>query len=124
MEPHYKMPQIFNKADILILSLDFSEQSIKFTKYSMPTKASEYMASGTPILLYASSETAIANHALNHKWAYVVSEKNKTVLEKAIIDLYKKKELRMLLGTTAKEFAQKQYDGNYVRAQFRRAFTC
>jgi len=123
MEPHYKMPEVFSKADILLLSLDFSDESIRFTKYSMPTKASEYMASGTPILLYASSETGVVNHALNHKWAYVVSEKNNEILGKAITDLYKKKELRKQLGTTAKEFAEKHYDGNYVRAQFRNAFT-
>ena len=123
MEPHYKMPEVFSRADILLLSLDFSDESIRFTKYSMPTKASEYMASATPILLYASSETGVVNHALNHKWAYVVSEKNNEILGKAITDLYKKKELRKQLGTTAKEFAEKNYDGNHVRSEFRKAFT-
>jgi glycosyltransferase involved in cell wall biosynthesis len=123
MEPHDKMPEVFSKADILVLSLDFSEESIRFTKFSMPTKASDYMASGTPILLYASLETAVTKHALNYKWAYVVSEKNNELLGKAITHILEKKELRIQLGTTAKEFAQKQYDGNYVRAQFRKAFT-
>jgi glycosyltransferase involved in cell wall biosynthesis len=123
MEPHNKMPQLFSNADILILSFDFSEESIRFTKYSMPTKASEYMASGTPILLYASSEVGVTKHALNYQWAYVVPEKNNEKLEKALIDIYQTKQLRVKLGTNAKQFAETNYDGNKVRTRFRNAFT-
>ena len=122
MESHNKMPAVFANADILVLSLDFAADSIRFTKYSMPTKASEYMMSGTPILLYASSKTAVTNHALKYKWAYVVSEQKNELLKKALIDLCKKKELRIQLGSTAKDFAQRKYDGDEVRAKFRKAF--
>jgi glycosyltransferase involved in cell wall biosynthesis len=123
MVAYNKLPKIFSESDLLLLPNDFDKKSASFLKYSMPTKASEYMASGTPILLYASPDAAVTMHALNYKWAYVVSEKNNEMIEKAITEIYKKKELRIQLGTTAKEFAQRQYDGNKVREQFRKAFT-
>lgn len=43
-----EIPQIFSKADMLILPYDFSARGLKFIRYSMPTKATEYMISGTP----------------------------------------------------------------------------
>ena len=87
---HSELPGIFSKSDLLLLPNDFDSKSISFLKYSMPTKASEYMVSGTPILLYSSIETAVTKHALKYNWAYVVSEKNTKKLEFAIAELYKK----------------------------------
>src|SRR5690606_12170977 len=52
------LPQKFAQADFLYLPYDFSPSSIKFIKYSMPTKAPEFMVSGTPIIIFAPKETA------------------------------------------------------------------
>src|SRR5690606_19448166 len=41
-----ELPYKFAEADILYLPYDFSVNAISFIKYSMPTKASEYMISG------------------------------------------------------------------------------
>lgn len=117
-----ELPGIFSKSDLLLLPNDFDSKSISFLKYSMPTKASEYMVSGTPILLYSSIETAVTSHALRYNWAYVVSEKNKKKLESAISELYEKKELRIKLGNTAREYAINNYDGVIIREQFRKSF--
>ena len=87
----------------------------------MPTKASEYMVSGTPVLLYSSIETAVTSHALKYNWAYVVSSQSKTALECAISDLYENKMLRARLGNTAREYAINNYDGVVIRDQFRKS---
>ena len=121
--PYNELPQVFAKSDLLIMPNDFDNKSISFLRFSMPTKASEYMASGTPILVYSSIETAVALHALKYNWAYVVSEKNITKLENAINEIYKNKDLRIKLGSTAKEFAISHYDSGLVRDQFRKSFT-
>lgn len=117
-----RLPGIFSNSDLLLIPIDFDEDSIQFLKFSMLTKASEYMVSGTPILLYASSETAIAKHASKHKWAYVVTDNKTEVIENAIMELYSNSELRSRLGTTAKRYAEEHYEGKKVQEEFRKAF--
>ncbi|MGH2566201.1 MAG: glycosyltransferase, partial [Ginsengibacter sp.] len=120
--PYNELPRIFAESDLLIMPNDFDNKSISFLRFSMPTKASEYMASGTPILVYSSKETAVTLHALKYNWAYVVSEKNITKLENAISEIYKHKDLRIKLGSTAEEFSISHYDSCLVRDQFRKSF--
>jgi len=113
------LPKIFSGADLLLLPNDFDKKSINFLKYSMPTKASEYMASGTPILLYSHPDTAVAKHALKNNWAFVVSENSYQKLKVAIKKLYEEMELRKNVGVSAQRFAFEHYDSTIVRAYFR-----
>lgn len=117
---YIELPKIFASADLLLLPNDFESRSISFLKYSMPTKASEYMISGTPILLYSSSQTAVTSHALKYKWAYIVSEQNKQLLESAIEELYNNEKLRSKLGNIAREYAINNYNGIMIREQFKK----
>ena len=61
------LPKIFAETDLLILPYDFHTASIKFIKYSMPTKAPEYMASGTPILIFSPEDTALVEYAKEYR---------------------------------------------------------
>jgi glycosyltransferase involved in cell wall biosynthesis len=117
-----KLPSIFSNVDILLLPIDFSEKGIKFLRYSMPTKVSEFMISGTPILLYCSPEVSLLNHAKKHQWAYIVSENNKSVLKKQILELLVNLELRKKLSKKAIDYACKNYSSNIVREKFKNEF--
>ena len=113
------LPKIFSAADLLLLPNDFDEKSINFLKYSMPTKASEYMASGSPILLYSHPDTAVTKHAIKNNWAFVVAEHSIPKLKAAIKQLYDEMELRMNVGINAQKFAFEHYDSSIVREYFR-----
>jgi len=114
-----ELPSIFGKADLLLLPNDFDDKSVSFLKFSMPTKASEYMASGTPILVYSSIETAVTRHALQYQWAVVVSENKKDVLKDAINKIYADKDMRISFGIRAKELAIQKFDSNIIRTNFK-----
>lgn len=120
--PYKELPAKLSGADVLLLPNDFEEKVMPFLKYSIPTKASEYMISGTPVLVYADKDAAVTGHARDNKWAYVVSERNNELLEKAIVELYNNEELRSNLGTIAKTFAQKEFDETIVTKRFVDAF--
>jgi glycosyltransferase involved in cell wall biosynthesis len=122
MAPYSELISIFAKYDLLVIPNDFDKESRKFLRFSMPTKASEYMVSGTPILLYSSYETAVTQHALKNNWAYVVSEKNKLKLSSALHELYEKTDLRIELGKTARRYALEHFDADKIREQFRNSF--
>src|SRR5690606_41341632 len=46
--PYQELPKASAASDLMILPYDFSTAAIKYITFSMPTKASEYMACGSP----------------------------------------------------------------------------
>jgi glycosyltransferase involved in cell wall biosynthesis len=121
--PHEKMPSLLAGHDLLFLPLDFDTIGIRFAQFSMPTKASEYMISGTPILVYADKRTALAKYAQKDEWAYVVTENNEQVLMNALNELYSNLPLRKSLAQTAMKIAIQNEDARIVREKFRQAFS-
>ena len=120
--PHEKMPALLSSYDLLFLPLDFDREGIRFAQFSMPTKASEYMISGTPILVYADKKTALAKYATSDKWAYTVTENNKMVLTLALNELYSDISLRKQLAEKAREIVIKNEDAVVIRERFRKNF--
>ncbi|WP_299435571.1 glycosyltransferase [uncultured Maribacter sp.] len=119
--PYDELPKVFGRTDFLILPYDFSPKSIAYIKYSMPTKASEYMTSGAPILIFAPDETALVQYAKNKKWASVITENNKNLLAETLVDLITNKEKREKIANNAKELANIRHDDQVVTAEFRDA---
>lgn len=117
-----ELPVKFSGADLLVLPYDFDNKSIDFLRFSFSTKISEFMISGTPILVYADKQTAMAKYALKDKWAYVVTENRPEKLVNAIRNLYSDIKLRKRLGERAKELAIKNEDSQTVRERFRKCF--
>jgi glycosyltransferase involved in cell wall biosynthesis len=113
-----QLPQKLTSMDLLVIPMDFDLRGLKFIRLSMPTKASEYMASGTPVLVYAPEETALSIYAKNERWGYVVNSRCSVQLCNAIKELYSNKPLREKLGSRALELAQKNHDAVEVRKEF------
>ena len=99
-----------------------TKKSINFLRYSFPTKVSEYMVSGTPVLVYGDVQTGLTKYALKEKWAYVVTENKKEKLVKAINDLFNNEDLRKQLGSHAQGIALAREDANIVKDEFRKSF--
>ncbi len=114
-----EVPKLLYNADLLILPLDFDKISVDFAKFSMPTKASEYMISGVPILLYAPDGHAVIEDAKKSKWAYIVDERNLDKLKEGIIELIENQKLREKIAKQAIKIAKEKYDSKIVREKFR-----
>ena len=121
--PYRDMPITLAKADLLLLPLDFSQFSVNLAQYSIPTKMPEYMASGTPILVYAPEDMALSEYARNEGWAKVISERNKAVLRQEILNLMRDPILREQFGRRGQEIAARNHDAIKVRETFRLALT-
>ena len=116
--PYEELPRVFAEADFMLLPYDFSPKSIKYIQYSMPTKASEFMASGTPIIAFAPEETAAVQYAQKHGWAKVVTENKVEVLTKAIQELIQSKAARQGIAENAKTLAEERHAAHIVSAEF------
>lgn len=119
--PHSQIPSLLTSYDLLVLPLDFDKESIRFTKLSIPTKASEFMISGTPILVYAPMETAIAKYAAKGQWAYLVTRDKKTAIIEAIKEIYSSPLIREKLGQKAKMLAIETESDTMIRKKFKDA---
>jgi glycosyltransferase involved in cell wall biosynthesis len=113
------LPKKFSEADFLMLPYDFSLKSIQFIGYSMPTKATEYMISGTPIIIFAPEQTALVNYAKKHHWAKIITENNIVALSEAIICLIQNKTERRKLAQNAIKIAESNHSLLKVSDEFR-----
>jgi len=117
-----ELPQIFSNADILLMPVDFSKKGINFLRYSMPTKASEFMISGTPIMLFCDPKVSLSQHALKYGWAYHVEHNDSIILSEAIKYLIDNENIRIGIAQTAVKFAEHHFDANRVSVNFKNLF--
>jgi len=114
------LPKIFAESDFLLLPYDFSPASIKFIKFSMPTKVPEYMITGTPIIIFAPEVTAVVKNAQKYDWAKVITENDISVISEAIREMIQHKELREKYATNAVKLAEKNYNSTDVTNRFQK----
>ena len=119
--PHNNIPALLPQYDLLVLPLDFDKKSVRFARLSMPTKASEFMISGTPILVFAPQQTALAKYAAKQKWAFLVTDTDEATIINAFKELYNNEVLRAELGNKAKALAIETEDAQIIRENFKNA---
>lgn len=118
-----ELPRVFAEADLLVLPYDFSVEANQFIKYSMPTKAPEYMASGTPILIFSPEDTAIVRYAQAYGWAEVVTENDMNVLAKSIQKMILDESHRIKIAEKGIAIAEDRHDAEMVSKQFQDIIT-
>lgn len=74
--PHHEVPAVMKSYSALLLTLGFSQKSREYVRLSMPTKLSEYLASGVPIMLYCPQEIALAKYVGSKDCAICCFERN------------------------------------------------
>ncbi|MDO9154792.1 MAG: glycosyltransferase [Paludibacter sp.] len=113
-----QLPELFSHVDVLLLPYDFVGSNFNFIRLSMPTKVSEYMISGTPILIVSPENTALTSSALKENWGYVIKDNEKTKIKNGIIELYSNEELRVSIGTNALNIAKQEHNIVSIQHKF------
>lgn len=115
-----QLPKIFSEADILLLANDFSVQGVDYLKFSMPTKASEYMISGTPVLVYSSEETAVSKFFSQNECGHCVTCQGTEEIIKALQFMIRNEEYRKKISSNAVLLAKEKFDAVRVRKEFQK----
>ena len=113
-----EIKEILTGADLLLLPYNFDHDSVESLRLSMPTKFPEYMISGTPILLYADETMHLTQFARDNSIAYVLTSNKISDIATAIEDLSLNEDLRIKLGSDAKNYAIQHFDSAKVRSDF------
>lgn len=105
-------------ADALLLPVNFDQESMRFIRYSMPTKVPAYLAVGTPVLAYGPAATAQIAYALKAGWAEVVDRRDLRDLVEGLRRVIIDRELRVRLSAGARATAGRNHDAARIRAAF------
>ncbi|MCK5136199.1 MAG: glycosyltransferase [Bacteroidales bacterium] len=118
-----QIPQIYASADILVLPNDFNSRGFRYLRLSMPTKTSEYMISGTPVLVYAPKESAVSQLFSNNVCGHLVSNRSIEQIIRALELLIDIVSYRTMLGQNAVKYASQNFNANIVKDRFQRLLT-
>jgi glycosyltransferase involved in cell wall biosynthesis len=113
-----KIPLLLAQYDIAILPIDFNKRGIRFAKFSISTKTSEYLASGVPVLLLTPAGTALDDYGKKTQSMLVVNEKRINQIEGKLMELINDESLRKKLARNAIDAASKDSDAEVIRNRF------
>lgn len=116
--PHEKIPELTKSYDSLLLTLGFSEKTIQYIRLSMPTKLSEYLASGLPIVLYCPSGVALTDYVQSRDCAFCCTEKNIDKFRATLLQLFDKRKVQYVVQRSLG--VAKEHDITIVRERFLR----
>lgn len=106
------------QADLLLLPVNFDADSIRFIRYSMPTKVPAYLTAGAPIFAHGPAATAQIAYAIESGWAMVHSEPGLdgliAAMRRALTDL----DARRQAMAAARATALRNHDTTQVRELF------
>jgi glycosyltransferase involved in cell wall biosynthesis len=108
-------------ADLLLLPVNFDENTVRFIRYSMPTKVPEYLLSGVPIFVYGPANVAQIDYAVKSKWGYVETNRGVDNVIMGLRELSENMSLREKLNIRARKLAVENHDAGTVRKKFREA---
>lgn len=115
--PHESIPSVIKSYSSLFLPLGFSIKSRTYVRLSMPTKLTEYLASGIPTILYCPEEIALAKYLNNKDCVIMCTQENINLLKNAVNKLSDKNVYNHLVSNSFKLAAQ--HDIYLVREKFR-----
>ena len=114
--PHEEIPNLTKSYTSLFLTLGFSRHSVKYVKLSMPTKLSEYLASGLPVVLYCSNEIALYHYIYAMDCAFTCCMRTEDKLKQTILRLFDERDSSRVVSN-ALAVANK-HDVGIVRTAF------
>lgn len=105
-------------ADALLLPVNFDDRTVRYIRYSMPTKVPAYLLSGTPILVYGPSAVAQVQYAQEHGWGHVVSKQGIGEVAAGMRAILTDDTLRRRVSAAARRLAADRHDAAKVRVRY------
>jgi glycosyltransferase involved in cell wall biosynthesis len=108
------------RADILFLPASFAKEEAAVVIAGFPTKTADYMASGTPILVFGPEYSSLVRYARQCEFAEVVTESSDDALANGIRDMIRSPTRRAELVSRAFSVLSTNHDIFKQRQAFRR----
>jgi glycosyltransferase involved in cell wall biosynthesis len=118
-----EMKLVIREYDFLILPISFLNDEALFAKYSMPTKLSDYMASGVPIIMIAPDGIAISNFFKHNNCGFIINSNDKDLIEKELINIFELDKNSIInIINRANEICYNNFSNHIVLDKFNKLF--
>ena len=117
--PHNEIYERLIECDILFLPLSFKKANKRYLQLSMPTKFTEFLSSGVPILVFAPSDFALSEYSRKNKCAFVVSNYSKEELLNGLHRLIENNENTVAIISKALDLFSKSHNIEKVSENFK-----
>ncbi len=114
--PHGDIPSLSKSYDALLLTLGFSKKTRDYVRLSMPTKVSEYMASGIPTILYCPNDIALAKYLEPQSCTINCLERDFNMLTNSLLRLEDESYCQIIINNAAR--VANNHDCMVVRHNF------
>lgn len=106
-------------ADLLIIPVSFSPEEFSFVRLSYPTKLPEYLASGTPTLVYGPRGTAPVEFCLRHQVGHTITQRSVSEVSAWLKQAMNNRNALRSKAGADRQWAQQHVSASAVRNQFR-----
>lgn len=113
-----ELPDVLRKADILFLPFSFAPEERHTVKTAFPSKTADYLASGTPILVFGPEYSTLVAYAWREGFGEIVMEPDGELLVEAIERIARHPGHREMLSRRALTVFSKYHDIAQQRADF------
>jgi len=117
--PYSQIPELISGYDIALLPIDFNSRGIRFARFSISTKTSEYLISGVPVILLAPVKIALTDYAHRNGCMYIISNSDIKNIENRLIDFINNQPLREAIARKGIKVARIDSDACKVRREFK-----
>jgi len=116
---HDQIPNLLRKSKILYLPITNRKRVKKFVKYSMSTKMSEYLASGSPVIYVGPKGIAMTELLEENNCAFCVTDNKIKSIENAIVQIFNDPILVEEYRIKAKKLVYDRFDISVVSENFK-----
>jgi glycosyltransferase involved in cell wall biosynthesis len=113
-----ELPDVLRTADILFLPFSFAPEERHTVKTAFPSKTADYLASGTPILVFGPEYSTLVAYARREGFGEIVMEPDGELLAQAIQRIARDAGHREMLSQCALTVFSKHHDIAQQRADF------
>lgn len=106
---HSKIPETISQYDFLLLPLSFKAHDVQFSRLSIPTKLSEYLISGVPVVVLAPEATALSDFVKTNNAAFVINTDHIPEISHALNRFISDIELQVEISQNAKAVAVENF---------------
>lgn len=115
-----ELPSIISKFDFLFLPISFSKISNQYSRLSFPTKLSEYLISGVPIIYFGPKLNAISNFLIENECGFIINDDSKLIDQ--IIGIIRNINKQALISNKGKLIAIDRFNSKIIAKRFKSLF--
>lgn len=110
--------RVMRSYDTLLFPYNFDPETIRFIRFSMPTRLAEYAVSGVPIISIGDESVHFISDVSKNNAAFTIVSEDESIITKELKSFFNNFERSKIYATNALEYASKKFDILKISKEF------